>query len=90
MAVGLRRAVDHGGLEPESNLGAAERAWSATRAALDVNGALTGVSAAVWSSTRDSHYHHVPRGLVVPWGQGPLLLAAAAWRGSGEADRPRD
>lgn len=90
MAVGLRRAVDNGWLEPGSGLEAAERAWSATRAALNADGALTGVSAAVWSSTRPSHYHHVPRGLVVPWGQGPLLLAAAAWRGTGDAGRPRD
>jgi unsaturated rhamnogalacturonyl hydrolase len=79
MAAGLRRAVDRGWLERDPAWDAADRAWAATVAALDAEGALTGVSAAVWSSTRDSHYHHVPRGFVVPWGQGPLLLAAAAW-----------
>ena len=39
---------------------------------------LRDVSAAVWSSTVPEHYHHVPTGFVVPWGQGPLLTAALA------------
>ena len=49
--------------------------WSGP--AVDVGGLRTGVSAAVCSSTSDEHYQHVPRGYDVPWGQGPLLIAAA-------------
>ena len=83
MAAGLWRAVQRGWLEPRPGLDAAKRAWAATSAATGEDGVLTGVSAAVWSSTRESHYHHVPRGFVVPWGQGPLLLAASAWLSRG-------
>jgi unsaturated rhamnogalacturonyl hydrolase len=43
------------------------------------------VSANVFACTVASHYHHVPRGAVVPWGQGPLLLAAAAMEERGSA-----
>lgn len=56
---------------------AADRAWAATIDAVDASGLLAGVSAAVYSSTLDQHYHAVPRGFDVPWGQGPLLVAAA-------------
>ena len=56
---------------------AASEAWEATLGALDGSGLLTGVSAAVYSSTVDEHYHAVPVGFDVPWGQGPLLVAAA-------------
>lgn len=55
---------------------AAQRSWRATLTALDDTGLLRGVSAAVYSSTMDEHYHHVPLGFDVPWGQGPLLVAA--------------
>jgi unsaturated rhamnogalacturonyl hydrolase len=42
-----------------------------------VRGGILGeVSGAVWPSTVASHYEHVPRGYVAPWGQGPLLVAA--------------
>jgi len=51
-------------------------AWRDAWAQVDEHGALGDVSAAVWASTAQSHYVHVPRGFVVPWGQGPLLLAA--------------
>ncbi|MCC6315626.1 MAG: glycoside hydrolase family 88 protein [Thermomicrobiales bacterium] len=57
--------------EPEA------RALAAIRAATNVNGVLTGVSAAVWACTSPNHYAHVPRGFLVPWGQGPLVLALA-------------
>ena len=40
------------------------------------SGTLSGVSAAVWAATVISHYGSVPTGFQVPWGQGPLLLAA--------------
>jgi unsaturated rhamnogalacturonyl hydrolase len=55
---------------------AAGRAWRALLAQVDATGLFNDVSAAVYSSTLDSHYHHVPRGFDVPWGQGALLIAA--------------
>lgn len=42
---------------------------------LDVDAQLREVSAAVYASTVPEHYAAVPRGYVVPWGQGPALLA---------------
>lgn len=53
----------------------AKNAWVHTAAAIDTTGKVTGVSAAVWPSTGPSHYLNVPIGSLVPWGQGPLLLA---------------
>lgn len=63
--------LDGGFAEPE------ERAAAAMMAATDDAGILGGVSAAVWACTLPSHYGHVPRGFLVPWGQGPLVLALA-------------
>jgi hypothetical protein len=57
----------------------ARRAWEAGTAALAPDGTLAGVSAAVWCSTALGHYGGVPVGFQVPWGQGPLLLAAEQW-----------
>lgn len=60
----------------------AERALRSARAAvlasLDEQAQLREVSAAVYASTEPSHYWHVPRGYVVPWGQGPALLGLLA------------
>ncbi len=84
MAEGLGRAVEHGWLPREPYLATAAAAWQATLHDTDSEGVLRDVSAAVWSSTSDFHYHHVPKGFVVPWGQGPLLLAAARWHRSGD------
>ena len=58
--------------------GAANGIGRATAALVGEDGVLAGVSANVWACTVPSHYQHVPRGAVVPWGQGPLLIAAAA------------
>lgn len=77
MTVGFLRAARLGIGERGRLLDAADRAWAATLVELDGGGLLTGVSAAVYSSTLDAHYHRVPRGFDVPWGQGPLLVAAA-------------
>lgn len=41
-------------------------------------GYLVPVSAAVWACTQPEHYCHVPTGFIVPWGEGPLLLALGA------------
>jgi unsaturated rhamnogalacturonyl hydrolase len=81
MVAGFLRGIELGVLDPERFAPAAERAWDATWAAVDAEGLLAGVSAAVYSSTVPEHYAHVPRGFDVPWGQGPLLVAAAAVAG---------
>ncbi len=78
MATAFFRGLSSGLLEPDRFAAAAERAWSAAWSAVDDRGLLTGVSAAVYSSTEPRHYHHVPRGFDVPWGQGPVLTAALA------------
>ena len=77
MAVGFRRALRLGLGGARRLTEAADRAWAATLSSLDESGLLMGVSAAVYSSTLDQHYHAVPVGFDVPWGQGPLLVAAA-------------
>jgi unsaturated rhamnogalacturonyl hydrolase len=61
------------------------RALAAALAATDDAGVLGGVSAAVWACTQLEHYYHVPRGFLVPWGQGPLVLALAAANQTGGA-----
>lgn len=78
MAAGFHRAlrlriVTGGDVER-----AAAAAYAAMWSAVDDAGTLTVVSAAVNACTDDSHYAHVPTGFRVPWGQGPVLLAAAA------------
>ncbi len=77
MTVGLLRAVELGivGDEPDGVRAAAAKAKAATRGSLSDDGMLADVSAAVWASTEASHYRYVPRGFLVPWGQGPALLA---------------
>jgi unsaturated rhamnogalacturonyl hydrolase len=77
MAVAFARGrtlgvLDEGFAEPS------QQALTATLAATGAEGVLGGVSAAVWACTHPEHYHHVPRGFLVPWGQGPLVLALAA------------
>lgn len=85
MVVGFRRAQRLGIGETGRLARAAERAWQATLAAVDDTGLLTGVSAAVYSSTSEDHYRAVPVGFDVPWGQGPLLVAAAEMASAQEA-----
>jgi rhamnogalacturonyl hydrolase YesR len=77
MVVGFLRAARLGLADAARLRSAAHRAWAATLDAIDATGLLSGVSAAVYSSTADEHYHAVPRGSDVPWGQGPALMAAA-------------
>lgn len=43
------------------------------------DGALDGVSYETFPSTRAEHYRGMPRGAVVPWGQGPLLAAIRSY-----------
>ncbi|HTQ53153.1 MAG TPA: glycoside hydrolase family 88 protein [Bryobacteraceae bacterium] len=43
------------------------------------DGVLAGVSYETFPSTRAAHYREMPRGAVVPWGQGPLLTAIRSY-----------
>jgi unsaturated rhamnogalacturonyl hydrolase len=61
--------LDAGRHEP-----ALERAWQAVDAAVDEHGRLRGVSGNTHAGDV-AHYRSVPRDAVVPWGQGPALLA---------------
>jgi unsaturated rhamnogalacturonyl hydrolase len=87
MAAGMLRAAASsiGGDEARA---ASLRALEAALKATDNDGILSGVSAAVNACTNPTHYAHVPRGFVVPWGQGPLVLALAQQLGqAGTATR---
>lgn len=87
MAAAFWKGVELGVLDPRSVGRPAELAWQAALSGVDQDGKLDGVSAAVGSCTALSHYRNVPTGLLVPWGQGPLLLAAAR-RPSGVQTEP--
>lgn len=75
VAAGIPPAIDKGLVDP-AHREMAERAWDAGSAALRNDGTIEDVSAAVWCSTAIGHYGAVPVGFQVPWGQGPLLIAA--------------
>lgn len=75
MAAGFFRAVLLGVVDGPEVVDAAGRATDAVVAALDEHGGLREVSAAVMACTEPTHYEYVPRGFIVPWGQGPALLA---------------
>ena len=72
--------IDLGVLDAEGFHEPAKRAWEAALGSVTQDGKLTPVSAAVGSCTVPSHYHHVSLGHTVPWGQGPLILAATLQR----------
>ena len=80
MATAFFRGMKFGLLPVEEFAGPAERAYLAMESNLDGQGNLLGVSAAVMSALTQEHYWHVPLNRIVPWGQGPVLTAAAARR----------
>ncbi|TAM71163.1 MAG: hypothetical protein EPN48_02900 [Microbacteriaceae bacterium] len=75
MATGFLRAIRHGIFTREELLEPATKALAATIDDLDEQGHLKNVTAAVFASTRPSHYVHTPRGFFVTWGQAPVALA---------------
>lgn len=77
MAHGFQRAADLGILTEEEVRGPRELAQTAVLESLDDDGNVSEVSAAVFACTSPSHYSHVPRGKIVPWGQGPALMVLA-------------
>ncbi|KRC62584.1 hypothetical protein ASE14_01780 [Agromyces sp. Root81] len=75
MAYAMSEAVALGIGDAEVLRPASRRARDAVLCSLDADAQLRDVSAAVYASTVADHYLAVPRGYVVPWGQGPALLA---------------
>jgi unsaturated rhamnogalacturonyl hydrolase len=80
MAWGMSEAVRAGIGDADRHGSAAHAAREAVVRSLDAAGQLREVSAAVYASTVPAHYTAVPRGYVVPWGQGPALLALLSER----------
>ena len=78
MACAFYRGIRLGFLPAETFRPAADLAYDAMFRNLDADGNLQGVSAAVYAALTQEHYWHVPRGYIVPWGQGPVLTAALA------------
>jgi len=75
MAIGFRRAAALGVVSWSEVEDAIGLAYHSLRHNISDEGILKDVSVAVWASTLTTHYYHVPKGEVVPWGQGPLVLA---------------
>lgn len=78
MAWALHLGLRLGVVQGERAGDALRLARRAVLSSLDEQGQLREVSAAVYACTEASHYWHVPRGYVVPWGQGPALLGLLA------------
>jgi unsaturated rhamnogalacturonyl hydrolase len=74
-AAGFARGVRTGVLD-DSYAEPAGAAWAHALADLREDGLVADVSAALYAATRASHYGAAPKGFMVPWGQGPLLVAA--------------
>ncbi len=78
MLAGFRRALDLGIVDVDAVGPSIASATRALEMSFDEAGNLCRVSAAVYASTVAEHYGAVPVGYVVPWGQGPALLALLA------------
>jgi unsaturated rhamnogalacturonyl hydrolase len=76
---GLSTAIRNGWLE-ETYLPIVERAWHAMHKYLRPDGLFDGVSYETFPSFRAQHYRTMPRGAMVPWGQGPFLTACLAYQ----------
>lgn len=75
MATGFARAIKLGIVEESVVKPAMIKALAGVIADTDSTGELQNVTAAVFASTRKSHYEFTPRGFSVPWGQGPVAMA---------------
>jgi unsaturated rhamnogalacturonyl hydrolase len=89
MIAGFLRAAELGVVDIDVVADAVAGAERAMRSHLD-DALLRGVSAAVWACTQESHYGHVARDFIVPWGQGPVALALSALLGHRDGRRPTD
>jgi len=80
MVTAMSRAILQGWAEPPIYSAVVESAMRFLLKHIRPNGLLDGVSYETFPSTQVEHYRRMPRGGVVPWGQGPLL-AALWWHG---------
>ena len=69
------RAIQRSWLKPEIYCPVIESAMDFLLRHVRPDGLLEGVSYETFPSTRIEHYRRMPRGGMVPWGQGPLLAA---------------
>ena len=75
MATGFARAIKLGIVDDTVVEPAMLKALAGVIGDANSAGQLQNVTAAVFASTRRSHYEFTPRGFSVPWGQGPLAMA---------------
>jgi unsaturated rhamnogalacturonyl hydrolase len=71
---GFSLAIERGWLPPTYQ-SVVEQAWRALWRNVREDGLFDGVSFETFPSTRVEHYRQMPRGALVPWGQGPFLTA---------------
>jgi len=74
-------ALDAGLLDAARHAGPLERAWAAVLAAVDDTGWYRGVSADTPAGDAAHYKDDIARDRLVPWGQGPFLLALHAYLG---------
>lgn len=79
MISAISRSLARDWIEPEVYLPVAESAMAFLIKHVRSDGVLEGVSYETFPSTRAEHYRRMPRGGIVPWGQGPLLSALWAY-----------
>jgi len=77
MAHGFHRGRKLGLLDDSLVAAPIARALKAVETSVDDEGHLSQVSSAVFACTSAEHYSFVPRNKIVPWGQGPALMALA-------------
>jgi unsaturated rhamnogalacturonyl hydrolase len=75
----LSRSIDRNWVEASLYCPVMESAMSFVLDRVRPDGLLEGVSFETFPSTRAEHYRRMPRGAMVPWGQGPLLSALWAY-----------
>jgi unsaturated rhamnogalacturonyl hydrolase len=76
---GFSLAICRGWLEESAFRPVVESAMRFLLANVEPTGLLAGVSYETFPSTRAEHYRKMPRGAMVPWGQGPLLTALRSY-----------
>lgn len=75
----VSRAVRMGLVARDAYSKELEQAMQYIIAHVNARGVLEDVSYETFPSTRMEHYRRMPRGAVVPWGQGPLLGCLRSW-----------
>jgi unsaturated rhamnogalacturonyl hydrolase len=76
---GFARAIQRSWLKPEKYCPVIESAMDFLLRHVRSDGLLEGVSYETFPSSQIEHYRRMPRGGIVPWGQGPLLTALRSY-----------